>query len=208
MASVLTTKEGEKEEILVNMGPIEDKSVPDKIWMGWQKQRNPWQLESKAVWTDAKPSAIDSNGFPATKTLEGGCGCGASRYSIQFHPTSELQHCYCRLCRQFSGSAFQTWVPVPNQFFTWTTPEPELVRTTQHGSRHMCGTCGGVMTIVYDEDQGTMWPAAGSFIDTSLPTTEEGMSSYMHRICHICCVWKQNWYKLPKDGMERIDYAA
>lgn len=211
MASTLIPDDEAKEapDTLINLGPIEDKSVPDKVWMDWQKKRQPWQLKSKAVWPDAKPLAYDFvNHAPPMRRVEGGCGCGASRYTIEFESPSELQHCYCRLCRQFSGSAYQTWIPVPNEYFQWTTPEPNLVRTTNHGARHMCGTCGGVMTIVYDEDAGTIWPAAGGLVDETLPKSEEDMSSYMSRICHICCVWKQNWYKLPKDGHERIDYAA
>ena len=64
------------------------------------------------------------------------------------------------------------------------------------------------MTIVYDEDDGTVWPAAGGFDDASLPPTQEAMSNYLERVCHICCVWKQNWYKLPNDGNERIDKAG
>jgi len=202
-------------EILINMGPMEEETVPDKIWMSWQRSRKAWQLPAKAMWLDAKPAYEDDHEHAHAiddpkdfRTVKGSCGCGASTYSIQYHAPSELQHCYCRLCRQFSGSAFQTWVPVANECFAWTCPEPELVRTTQHGARHMCGTCGGVLTIVYDESPETIWPAAGGFLDETLPLTTEQMGQHLYRVAHICCLWKQNWYKLPTDGNERIDYAC
>ena len=204
------TTNNDDDDILVNLGPIEDDTVDDKIWIDWQSSRKPWQLESKPTWPTAKANfeELDYEEHPSMLNVKGGCGCGASTYEINNGPPSELQHCYCRLCRQFSGSAFQTWIPVPHEFFQWTSPEPELVRTTGHGSRHMCGTCGGVLTIVYDEDDSTIWPAAGGLDDETLPKTQGDMSNYLERVCHICCIWKQNWYKLPKDGNERIDYAA
>ena len=64
------------------------------------------------------------------------------------------------------------------------------------------------MTIVYDEDPGITWPAAGGLDDASLPATREEMSPYLERVCHICCVWKPSWYSIPNDGLERIDYAC
>jgi hypothetical protein len=52
--------------------------------------------------------------------IKGGCTCGSCQYQIQFQTPSELQHCYCRLCRQLSGSAFMTWIPIPILDFKWT----------------------------------------------------------------------------------------
>lgn len=198
------------DEVLVNLGPLEDDTIPDAIWMDWQFQRRQLQLASKAVWPTATANweELEFSERPSMRNVQGGCGCGASRYQIRYHQPSELQHCYCRLCRQLSGSAFQTWVPIQEEFFSWTTPEPQFLKTTDHGGRHVCGKCGSVMTIVYDEDDGTVWPAAGGFDDATLPPTREAMSDYLERVCHICCIWKQNWYKLPNDGNERIDKAG
>ena len=196
--------------ILINLGPMEDDTVPDAIWMDWQFQRKPWQWSERAVWPTAAAQweDLEFSEYPSMRNVQGGCACGASRYQLRYQPPSELQHCYCRLCRQFSGSAYQTWIPIPEQFFTWTTPEPDFVKTTDHGGRHMCRSCGSVMTIVYDEDDGTVWPAAGGLDDETLPSTQEEMGNYLERVCHICCIWKQNWYKLPNDGNERIDKAG
>ena len=83
-----------------------------------------------------------------------------------------------------------------------------LVRTTNHGQRHMCSACGACLTIVYDSQPDTIWPAAGSFHDSSLPLTLNAMSDLLYRVIHICCIWKQAWYDLPEDGLPRIKYAG
>jgi hypothetical protein len=59
-------------------------------------------------------------------TVKGGCTCGKCQYQIQFQTPSELQHCYCHLCRQLSGSAFMTWIPIPLIDFEWTHLPPPL----------------------------------------------------------------------------------
>jgi len=146
--------------------------------------------------------------LPDPLQVTGSCACGDCSYAIPFEPPMELQHCYCKVCRHLSGSAFQTWVPVYHENFVWTRNEPALVRTTEHGQRHVCTKCGGVLTIVYDSDPDFVWPAAGGFDDSTLPKEESTVSEYLDRVVHICCIWKQPWYELPNDGLKRIDYAC
>lgn len=205
MATLPLDKENNK--LHVSMGPIDDTTVPEELMKDWQTPRETLKLGSRATWPRAMPK-LTRHGLPPLRYVTGGCSCGHCTYRINFEPPSELQHCYCRLCRQFTGSAFQTWVPVPREGFVWTSEEPGLVRTTHHGRRHMCKNCGAVLTIVYDDDPDTVWPAAGGFDDETLPKTEKEVSAYMNRIIHICCTWKQGWYKLPDDGMPRVDYAS
>lgn len=204
-------QEDDAAEWLVALGPVEESSVPKDLLDKWRACRDTWQLQSGSMWPVARPNykAPAKGETMASRMVTGGCACGANRYSIDYEAPSELQHCYCRLCRQFTGAAYQTWIPVPVEQFEWTTtPEPYLVRTTTHGQRHMCRKCGGVLTIVYDEDLYTVWPAAGGLDDATLPSTEAEMSAQLDRVVHICCAWKQKWYQLPKDGMPRIDYAS
>jgi hypothetical protein len=52
------------------------------------------------------------------------------------------------------------------------------------------------------------WPAAGAVDDETLPATRDEMDRVLSRTCHICCKWKQSWYKIPDDGCERIQYAG
>jgi len=184
----------------VCMGSLDEDTIPKEYSSKWQTSRQGWQLEAKPRWLSARPLA-KRNMPPLVVT--GGCACGACTYSVDYQPPSELQHCYCKLCRQMSGSAFQTWIPVHVDNFSWTSVEPKLVRTTDHGQRHICCKCAGVLTIIYDDQADTVWPAAGGVDDASLP---EDINAYMGRVFHICCIWKQDWYKLPVDGLNRVDY--
>jgi len=215
--------------VLVNMGGLVDTTIPKAYSAMWKKSRIAWQQsESQAVWLQARPPLRQQQkqkqtqqqpDHPMPPLTTGSCACGKCRYMIR-HVPNEMQHCYCRLCRQYSGSIFQTWIPVHKKNFVWTSSSsssttttgggggPLLQRTTNHGSRHICTTCASVMTIVYDADPDIIWPAAGGLDDASLPASSEDMSSYMDRVCHICCTWKPKWYDIPKDGLERVNYAC
>ena len=197
--------------LLVNMGPIDDRTIPTKFSKHWKRKRTPWQLPSKAVWTDATPLAsYDDTSSVRSRIVTGGCACGKYKFEMAYDVT-ELQHCYCRLCRRFSGGPFMTWIPVSDQNMRWINDEvPPLVRTTQHGMRHICESCGGAMTIVYDDQVDTTWPAAGTLDDDcpELPANCKQMSQTLGRVFHICCDYRQNWYELPDDGLPRCDQAS
>jgi len=157
--------------------------------------------------------------------LRGSCSCGASRYSIfqRGSSTTELQHCYCRLCRQLSGSPFMTWFPVHEGDIQWSRnsrtadgdrPDssdgapPPLVRTTAHGRRHICPKCASVLTIVYDDQPDCVWPAAGSLDDDCWPNSADAVGRALYRVVHICCRYRQPWYELPDDGLPRVQEAS
>ena len=199
---ICATKMGTKQadSYHVCMGSLDDSTIPDDCSKQWQTSRQGWQLDSKPQWPSARP--LNKHNM-APLEVTGGCACGSCTYKVKYQSPSELQHCYCKLCRQLSGAAFQTWIPVHKDDFTWTSVEPELVRTTEHGQRHICGTCAGVLTIVYDEQPDTVWPAAGGIDSASLP---QNLNAYLGQVFHICCIWKQDWYKLPEDGLKRVDY--
>jgi hypothetical protein len=113
---------------------------------------------------------------------------------------------------------------VPTQFSWTSSSPPPLHRYTPHGRRHVCSTCGSVMTIVYDEDTGMIWPAAGTLDDDSLVESSSSVSSsssisttaatqamsrlHLHSVLHICCKYRQRWYELPNDGNPRISDAS
>lgn len=77
-----------------------------------------------------------------------------------------------------------------------------LQRTTGHGQRHFCGTCGSCLTIVYDSQSDCIWPAAGVLEDVDMEKAE------WYRVIHICCSMMQSWYLLPDDGLPRLKYAG
>jgi len=215
------------------MGPLDDSTIPKKLAHQWQRQRQQGittiipkrgQHHDRDCDRDSPSSSLSTtnnnnsnNKFDGEKvitiTMTGGCGCGAHQYRCRaVVPTTDVlpQHCYCRLCRQLSGSAFQSWIPIPHIDFEWTTAttteEALLHRTTDFGQRHICRTCGSVMTILYDDNEDRLiWPAMGSLHSQSL---HEFVEKTNHQGVHICCAWKQSWYQLPIDGMPRIEYAS
>jgi hypothetical protein len=217
------------DQILVNWGSIQDSSIPKNMGSLFRQQhqqqsttspsrvqRTQWQLDDRAVWEQATPAeTTPSENDSVPHLFSGGCACGAARYRFTVPhddsttlPQTELQHCYCRLCRRLSGSPFQTWMPVTTADWTWLGPPAPLVRTTPHGQRHMCRQCGSVVTIVYDEQPDCTWPAVGSVDATSWPASTDAMNRHLYRVCHICCRYKPVWYPLPEDGMERIPEAS
>ena len=223
-------------QLLLNMGPMDDRTLPPPLAQFLQQKRETWQWDRRASWTQAEAQAdrlgkLHSNQGPFF--LTGSCSCGQSRYRIRLERTTELQHCYCRLCRRVSGGPFQTWVPFDKNDLEWLPPEntdtyqngsprqdmhptsggssshePPMQRYAPHGRRHVCNNCGGVLTIVYDGSD-EVWPAAGAFDEDSLPASStEELSRQLHSIIHISCRYKQTWYKLPPDGNPRLPEAG
>lgn len=161
-----------------------------------------------------RPSCLDSGApwfagprrtKPAGAAASGSCACGACAFVVRKLLPTELQHCYCTLCQRYSGSAFQTWLPCSNLEFR-ATRHLELVRTTGHGQRHQCRLCGSVLTILYDSQLNTIWPAAGAIHDDDMPSADDARALY--RKIHICCETAPPWYLLPDDGLPRLKYAC
>jgi hypothetical protein len=219
-----TSSSSDDSKILVNMGSLVDTTIPDKLAFSWRSQRTPWQMSQQASWMHARAEFEedeDAEEDPEPLVMTGGCACGQHRYRINYQPPQELQHCYCRLCRQLSGGPFMSWIPVYNEDIEWMTTnnaesstkrtpqgEPPLVRTTDHGQRHICTSCGGALTIVYDDQPEMTWPAAGGLDDAALPVDTAIISQTLCNVMHICCRYRQMWYQLPKDGLPRVQEAC
>ena len=96
---------------------------------------------------------------------------------------------------------------MPLQGFEWISQESlELVRTTQHGQRHQCNRCGGVLTIVYDSQPNVIWPVAATVDEASMAVVVDKHT--IDRVIHICCSMMQGWYELPQDGLPRLRFAG
>ena len=115
--------------LLINMGPLVEDSIPTDLITYWTLQRSEqWQIASKATWTNARPSRTtrtttttttsNPEGY-STRRITGGCACGKCQYEVDWEEPTELQHCYCKLCRRFSGGAYMTWTPVWKENFRW-----------------------------------------------------------------------------------------
>ncbi len=227
--------------VLVNMGAIDNQSVPKNIMEQWRDTIvQQWSPHMEASWARTTLFDIDNDDDtinrvpkPPTIRVTGGCTCGKCQYKFDFQAPSEMQHCYCNLCRQLSGGMFMTWVPVnmKEQKFRWIdngyVPEAtqpyrgsddshvHLVRYTDIGKRHMCSQCGSNLSILYDtfdddekedeDEERVIWLSAAGFDSIRFPFRVE---PYLSRLLHICCRFRPKWYRLPKDGIPRVRDAS
>lgn len=128
--------------------------------------------------------------------LEGGCNCGAIRYTIDAKPVVVAQ-CHCRNCQRQSGSAFSVNLMVPAAKVTTTGT---LTTYTDHDTasgnpvlRRFCGTCGSPifsdiaagngMTIVKAgtlDDPGALAPNVALWTASALPWVQmpEGAKTF------------------------------
>lgn len=72
--------------------------------------------------------------------LKGQCHCGAIRYEM---PKEVLRHtlCHCADCRRHAGAPMVAWAMVPGEQLE-IMGQPTVYRSSKHGRRHFCGTCG------------------------------------------------------------------
>ena len=70
----------------------------------------------------------------------GQCHCGAIRYTA----TGEPEHhalCHCTDCRRWSGAPMVGWIAFKADAVA-IEGEPATYRSSEHGLREFCGTCG------------------------------------------------------------------
>lgn len=78
-----------------------------------------------------------------SRTVQGGCFCGAVRFAVDL-PTLFCAHCHCSMCRRMHGAGYVTWFAVPTERFTMLAGAQQLVcfQSSDHGTRSFCRTCG------------------------------------------------------------------
>ena len=72
---------------------------------------------------------------------EGGCLCGALRYSFTSAP-DDAGYCHCRLCQHSAGAPVMAWATFPAEAFHYAQGAPGIYRTSAWGQREFCRDCG------------------------------------------------------------------
>lgn len=72
---------------------------------------------------------------------EGGCLCGAARYTIDL-TGAETGNCHCRDCQKQSGAAFATVTTVKIEQFNWNAEPDGAISISEQAVRRFCGKCG------------------------------------------------------------------
>jgi hypothetical protein len=127
--------------------------------------------------------------------LNGGCLCGAVRYSSTSAPAF-IGICHCRDCQKYTGSAFAIMIGLPK---TALNVQGTLKTFTKPGgsgkpiARHFCPECGSAITDEPSARPGTVVLNGGTLDDPSsvMPSVE------------IYCDRALPWVQLSGD-MERF----
>jgi hypothetical protein len=111
---------------------------------------------------------------------EGGCFCGAVRFTFRGAPTY-VGNCHCRDCQRAIGTGFVTWVGTKPENFEVTKGEITTCETSPGVRRGFCGRCGSSLTFAGDDwtdvaltaasldEPGSVTPESNVFLDERQP---------------------------------------
>ena len=123
--------------------------------------------------------------------IEGGCLCGAVRYSSDAEPIVTAV-CHCSDCQKQSGAAFSIVFGVPRDALSL---EGELSRyETEAGDhdeptvRRFCPKCGSPIVSESAAMDGVAWVKAGTLDDTS----------WLKPQAHVWTDSAQPWVEVPE----------
>jgi hypothetical protein len=77
-------------------------------------------------------------------SIEGGCACGAIRYSIASTPSGSLI-CHCLSCRKSAASPVVAWLTFSKDTFL-VRGQPSVFRSSAAVRRTFCASCGTPLT--------------------------------------------------------------
>jgi hypothetical protein len=100
-------------------------------------------------------------------SFDGGCQCGAVRFSAGRLGRSSI--CHCRMCQKATGGFFGPYVDVFE--FTWTKGPPKYFHSSEHVQRGFCETCGTPLSF---ESKGSVGVSIGALDDpeAAAPTAQ------------------------------------
>jgi hypothetical protein len=110
--------------------------------------------------------------------INGGCQCGAVRFSAERLGASSI--CHCRMCQRATGGFFGPYVDAEG--LTWTRGAPKYFASSEQVRRGFCDACGTPLTFEMGDNKGVtigaldepeaappttqlVWPAKLSYVD-------------------------------------------
>lgn len=122
--------------------------------------------------------------------IEGGCQCGAVRYTSDAEPQVVFD-CHCAHCQQATGAPYTTAVAVPREGFTVTGETIVHTLNSDRGTpvhRHSCANCGA---YVFGYSDG--------FDATGINAVTLDDTSWIAPQMIVYAQSKQPWVKLDPD---------
>jgi hypothetical protein len=77
--------------------------------------------------------------------IQGGCMCGAVRYSATTNPANSMV-CHCQSCRRSAASPVMAWLTFARAEFRFTRGEPVAYESSPKVVRRFCGKCGSPLS--------------------------------------------------------------
>ena len=84
---------------------------------------------------------------------EGGCACGAIRYSLASAPF-DAGYCHCRICQLTSGSPVMAFATVARSDLIVLKGEPAMRPSSAFGQRWFCRDCGTPIAMLVTHQPG------------------------------------------------------
>lgn len=73
--------------------------------------------------------------------LEGGCQCGAVRYSIRGEPVLAAI-CHCSMCRRANAAPAVAWAMFEESQLSFSAAQPKAYASSAEAKRGFCAACG------------------------------------------------------------------
>ncbi len=130
--------------------------------------------------------------------MTGGCLCGHVRYCIDGPIQGETAHCHCRMCRRASGAVAVTWFTVKDTDHAITEGAPKTYRSSAHGARTFCPSCGTPLTFRTDHAPG--------YVDITVASLDDPENH--PATLHIWTASRLPWLRLDEHLPEKTGEGA
>ena len=122
---------------------------------------------------------------------EGGCLCGAVRYSVDGEP-ERSGICHCQTCRRAASAPSLPYAVFPSGRFAFSKGRPREYASSPSVTRTFCGTCGSPLTYRTAD--------ASDRIDVMICSLDDPGSVVPS--CHVWVSEKVGWNHIG-DGLPR-----
>ena len=114
---------------------------------------------------------------------EGGCLCGALRFSASAAPVA-TGYCHCTLCRRSTGAPVLAWASFPVAAFRYTKGRAAIYESSSRGHREFCSACGAQIAFRGSDHAET--------VDVNVASVDD--PSELRPQCHIYFEDRIPWF--------------